>query len=135
MDTLQIELTGNTPQTLMDHQKHLIEFSGDSRPEDVQKFYGPILKWLEEYKKYIYYLKDTQSSTIKITGNFKFEYFNSSSAKYVMDVILALGDIANGDNIELSLNWYYDSMDEDMKESGEEFEDMLDITFNYFAVD
>ena len=35
------------------NQKHLIEFSGESRPEDTRNFFTPVFEWLEEYKKYI----------------------------------------------------------------------------------
>ena len=52
-----------------------------------------------------------------------------------MDIILKLGEITTSNGVLLVLNWYYAEQDEDMKESGEEFEDMLDIKFNYFPVE
>ena len=134
MDIFKSELTNNTPLVLLDHNKNLIEFEGDSRPEDVQKFYSPIIEWLENYEKHLSSIKDNTSRKITTTCNFKFEYFNSSSVKYVMDIILKLGEITTSNGVLLVLNWYYDEQDEDMKESGEEFEDMLDIKFNYHSI-
>ena len=134
MDIFKSELTNNTPLVLLDHNKNLMEFEGDSRPEDVQKFYRPIIEWLENYEKHLSSVKDNTSRKITTTCNFKFEYFNSSSVKYVMDIILKLGEITTSNGVLLVLNWYYDEQDEDMKESGEEFEDMLDIKFNYHSI-
>lgn len=134
MEILELASTGNTPSVTLNHQLHLLEFAGDSRPEDVQKFYTPIISWIEDYSNYVYFLTDSQNEEINITCNFKFEYFNSSSAKYVMDIIVKLGKIAEFDKANITLNWYFDELDEDMKESGEEFEDMLDISFNYISV-
>lgn len=134
MDIFKSELTNNTPLVLLDHNKHLIEFEGDSRPEDVQKFYSPIIEWLENYETHLSSIKDNTSRKITTTCNLKFEYFNSSSVKYVMDIILKLGEITTSNGFLLVLNWYYDEQDEDMKESGEEFEDMLDIKFNYHSI-
>lgn len=52
-----------------------------------------------------------------------------------MDIISKLADISKIDGVSLELNWYYDAMDEDMLESGEEFEDMLGVEFNFIKVD
>ena len=134
MDIFKAELTNNTPSVLLDHNQNLIEFEGDSRPEDVQKFYAPIMDWFDNYEKHLFYIKDTTPKDVTTTCNFKFEYFNSSSAKYVMDIILKLGEITSKNEVTLIMNWYYDEQDEDMKESGEEFEDMLDIKFNYHSI-
>lgn len=134
MEKLLLEGTDNTPQVTLDNEKHIIHFKGDSRPEDVRKFYLPILEWLGEYEKHLYFLKD-QSAGINLTANFEFEYFNSSSAKYLMDIIVKLGELASIDKIKFTLNWYYDAMDEDMLDSGEEFQDMLGIKFNFIKID
>jgi hypothetical protein len=134
MEKLVLEGTDNTPEVTLDNSKHYLHFKGDSRPEDVRKFYLPILEWIKEYEKHLYFLKD-QSSGITITANFEFEYFNSSSAKYLMDIIVSLGEIEKIENINFILNWYYDAMDEDMLDSGEEFQDMLGIDFNFIKVD
>lgn len=134
MDKIELEGTDNTPEVLLDHKEHLLVFKGDSRPEDVRTFYMPILEWLEQYEKQLFFLAD-QGGSINVRCNFEFEYFNSSSAKYLMDIVSKLGEIAKVDNVSLTLNWHYDAMDEDMLESGEEFEDMLGVKFNFIKVD
>lgn len=134
MEKIILEGTENTPELVMDHERHSMLFRGDSRPEDVRTFYLPILEWLENYEKQLFFLTD-QGAKIKLVCNFEFEYFNSSSAKYLMDIISKLGDISKIDGVTLELNWHYDAMDEDMLESGEEFEDMLGVKFNFVKVD
>jgi len=129
MEVLNLELTDNTPKVILDPNNHTLEFEGDSRPEDVQKFFQPIMNWLEEYETY-----SKTAGDVTLNANFKLEYFNSSSAKYIMDIILKLGSIANADNVTLSINWHYDEMDEDMLDAGEEFEDMLDVEFNFVVI-
>jgi hypothetical protein len=134
MEKIVLEGTDNTPELKLDHEDHSMLFRGDSRPEDVRTFYLPILDWLENYEKQLFFLID-QGGEIKVRCNFEFEYFNSSSAKYLMDIITKLGDIAKINKVTLELNWHYDAMDEDMLESGEEFEDMLGVKFNFVKVD
>lgn len=129
MEALKLELTDNTPKIVLDHTKHELEFEGDSRPEDVQKFFQPVMDWLNDYEGYV-----QSAGEVTLNANFKLEYFNSSSAKYIMDIILKLGKIAEAGNVTLNINWYYDEMDEDMLDAGEEFEDMLDVEFNFVEI-
>ncbi|NQX99354.1 MAG: DUF1987 domain-containing protein [Flavobacteriales bacterium] len=134
MEIYRIASTENTPSVTLNHNENLIEFSGESRPEDVQQFYHPIIKWLNNYEMNLFYIKDKTGENITTTCNFKFEYFNSSSAKYIMDIILKLEEIKSKYGVIINLNWYYDEEDEDMKDSGYEFEKMLGIEFNYFPI-
>ncbi len=129
MEVLNLELTDNTPKVVLDPVNHALEFEGDSRPEDVQKFFQPIMDWLNDYEAY-----SKSAGDISLNANFKLEYFNSSSAKYIMDIILKLGKIAEPPNVTLNINWHYDEMDEDMLDAGEEFEDMLDVEFNFVVI-
>jgi hypothetical protein len=129
MEVLNLELTDNTPKVVLDPVNHALEFEGDSRPEDVQKFFQPIMNWLNDYEAFT-----KTAGDISLNANFKLEYFNSSSAKYIMDIILKLGKIAEPANVTLNINWHYDEMDEDMLDAGEEFEDMLDVEFNFVVI-
>lgn len=134
MENYKVEMTENTPGVELDANEHELTFEGDSRPEDVQKFYTPIIKWLDDYTNHLYFLKDKFSSEILINCSFKFEYFNSSSAKYVLDIMNKLSSINKESNkIKLKINWNFDEMDEDMFEAGKEFEDMLGFEFNFIA--
>ena len=51
MKKLVIEPTNETPKVILDREKNVFEFSGNSLPEDVSNFYSPILSWFTEYAK------------------------------------------------------------------------------------
>ncbi len=131
MQALIIEATDNSPKVIFDPARSVFEISGESRPEDVRKFYEPILQWIDGFGAFL----KQQNSTQKIQFNFIFEYFNSSSAKYVMDIMSKLNDIKlSNNNINIEICWHYDEMDEDMLEAGEEFENITQIPFKFIKL-
>lgn len=134
MENYKVEKTENTPAVELDFNDHELTFEGDSRPEDVHKFYRPIIKWFDDYINYLYFLKDKINSEIVFNCNFKFEYFNSSSAKFVLDIMQKLSSInQESEHVKLNINWIFDEMDEDMYEAGREFEGMVNVDFNFIA--
>ena len=138
MDALIIEETENSPKIHFDPAELNFEISGESRPEDVRKFYEPVLEWFDQFNSYLYWLTDKYADGEKklIQFNFKFEYFNSSSAKYVMDIMAKLSEIqTNCPKAKIVICWHYDEMDEDMQEAGEEFENITNIPFEYVVVE
>lgn len=50
MAALRIEPADDTPLVILDKQNKQFEISGKSMPEDVIRFYGPVLDWMNEYK-------------------------------------------------------------------------------------
>ena len=118
MEKLSITQGEFTPKVEFDPASNHFEISGESRPENANHFYSPIIEWLEGYKG--------EASGKTINFEFRFDYFNSTSAKFIMDIIKELDSInANGN--EISIKWHYFEMDEDMKESGEEFSKLVTI--------
>ncbi len=62
--------------------------------------------------------------------DFAFEYFNTSSSKCLFDIFRQLKKMQmSGTNI--SVNWYYEAHDEDMLEAGEDYDDIVDLNFNF----
>ena len=124
MNPLIIEPSEFSPKVVLDPTANIFELSGESRPENTSKFYVPILQWLEQYQGVLYWEKDKFGQGALRTFEFKFDYFNSTSAKFIMDVLMQLDKMAvEGYNI--NAKWHYDKRDEDMKESGEEFSKLL----------
>lgn len=135
MDALILDGTENTPKVLLDHSKDQFEISGESRPEDVRKFYDPILEWLDKFNAYLYWLGENNTEKKKVIFNFRFEYFNSSSAKYIMDIMTKLAEIqSNCKNSQIDICWNYDEPDEDMLEAGEEFKNITNLPFKFVPV-
>lgn len=124
MNALIIEPSDFSPKVILDPTKNIFELSGESRPENTSKFYLPIIQWLEQYQTVLYWEKDKFGQETSRVFEFKFDYFNSTSAKFIMDVLMQLDKMAmEGYNIHAK--WHYDKRDEDMKESGEEFSKLL----------
>ena len=65
-------------------------------------------------------------------GEFKLDYFNSTSAKFILDIFMKLQTFRK-DEINIKVKWHYAKPDLDMKESGEEFAEMTGIPFEYIA--
>ncbi len=68
-----------------------------------------------------------------ITFIFKFSYFNSASAKFIVDILKQLEAYSNSGS-KVSIRWYYDKRDVDMRESGEELAELVDIHFDFIGI-
>lgn len=97
----------------------IIEFTGSSYPEDTLDFFSPIFDWLE------YYTKNIEK---KLSVDFKVDYFNSSSSKCILEFLDELQEYYEKGN-QVSLQWFYDENDLDMREIADEL--LEDITFPY----
>lgn len=135
MEVLQIAATENSPGVTMDHTNHTIEFSKESRPENVKVFFAPVYSWLNEYENYLYFVANKQEKDIEVNCNFKMEYFNSSSAKSFLDIIEKLDSMSKKINhVRLTVNWFYQTGDEDMEETGQEIKKMTGVNLNVIAM-
>lgn len=117
MKPLIIAGTTTTPAIILDAEKNIFEISGRSVDDHASEIYLPALQWLNSYAK------DPRSTTLFV---FKLEYFNTASSKVLLDTISALSFIKNS-----KILWYYQEDDEDMKEAGEEFFELVNIPFEF----
>ena len=91
-----------------------------------------MIHWLSEYQLFLSALREKAGITrkIKIRFKFKLEYFNSSSAKYLLDILQLLCNIHFESSLaDVKVIWIYDKKDEDMYEAGIELKQMTDIPF------
>ena len=122
-----IEPTLNSPKVVLDPADNTFEFSGESRPENVRSFYMPILEWMEQFGMESSKQKGKKAS---LAFEFNFEYFNSTSAKYILDIFKVIYSIQTG-GCQVSVKWHYEEDDEDMYEVGVEMSRMSGLTFDY----
>ena len=121
MDSLFIDKTQDTPEVILDPTNGKFSFTGTSIPENSKKFFEPIIKWIEEYN---------QNPNKETFVNFKMNYFNTASTKYIFDIMVLFKEVAKAGNI-LVYNWYFHQDDEDMYEAGVGFSKMVRHPFNY----
>jgi hypothetical protein len=132
MNSLIVEPTELTPGVRFIPSTFEFEISGESRPENVRKFYEPLMEWLDQYK--VWLKSNKPGSTGKLVFKFKFQYFNSTSAKFLTSIIARL-DAISKEIMPLEIEWYYDTPDVDMKNSGEEFSKMFSLPFHFYSVE
>lgn len=132
MTSLVLEQSNTTPQVNFTPEEGVLSLSGYSRPENVRDFYSPIINWLEDFKKEVTE-KISQGESIKpMEFQFKLIYFNSSSAKFLYDILILLNEIQKY-NVPLSINWYYDKEDSELREAGEDLSELSQVKFNFIA--
>ncbi len=124
MQSLIIEGTSKTPAVRFNSKHGLMEIKGRSIPENSIEFYKPLVNWLEQYSK-----KPAPVTTV----NIRFEYFNTSSSKSILDVFKKLELIHKTKN-DVIVNWFYEEDDEDMLEAGEDYESIIRIPFKMIEV-
>ena len=131
MDSLIIGPTEYSPSVDFNTTTQRFSIVGESRPENCGKFYTPIVTWLNKYEEELR-LKEG-NPTLPITFVFKFEYFNSTSAKFIMNILQIIKKISEDKVYKVNIEWYYDSMDEDMMDAGKEFCEAADLEFNFIS--
>ena len=129
MEKLIIDATLNTPSVILDPEKNLFQFTGESRPENVRNFYIPVLEWLENYTSEVA-SQDKENKSRAHEFHFNFEYFNSTSAKYILDLFKTLSNL-HSEGINVLVYWHYEEDDEDMLEVGKEMSRMSKLNFEY----
>ena len=134
MNNIRITATNKTPKVIFDPENCLFEMEGNSRPENVRDFYYPIIDTLKKYFENL--VEKNLNESFKenaIKFNFKLDYFNSSSAKFISDILVIVKKYAE-EGFNIKVYWYFDESDDDMKEVGEDFSDMITYPFNFIMI-
>ena len=128
MKPLKIEAAIDTPEILFDPSTNIFSISGISHPENAKEFYAEILDWLDEYYQEA---KDIQGQKIVVDLNFK--YINSSSYKYLREVMKKVSNIKRN-GIQVEVLWNYHEDDEDLLNEGMVLFELPEISLEYRCV-
>ena len=131
MDSLKIEPTEYSPSVDFNTSTYRFVISGESRPENCGKFYTPVVTWLTKYEQELAEKKGPANT--KLTFVFKFDYFNSTSAKFIMNLLQVIKKIEVAGYYKVIIEWYYDEMDEDMMDAGKEFCEAAELEFDFIS--
>jgi hypothetical protein len=123
MNNLTISAGKDTLAIMCDCATGLIEMTGISYPQDAADFFNPVFDWLESYINEI---------TGQVTLNLYIDYLNTSSTKCLFDFIDRLEDYYKEGHI-VQVNWYHEPHDEDIKETGLEFQEDMELPFTVLA--
>jgi len=121
MSYLKIDRTEDTPEVIFDGESGDLFIAGISFPENVERFYTPIMMWLDEY---------SQNPNDFTTIIFKFEYFNTSSSKKIFDILAILDSIKKSGK-GVIIKWLYSDDDDDIRSAGIRYSNMVNIPFEF----
>lgn len=110
MDTIKIPAEERSLEVDFDFAANVFSLSGRSFPENVPEFFGPLMQKLKEH----FAAQKGQA----IVFNFALVYFNSPSAKYMLNLFDLLDRTAVAGN-EVKITWACEH-DDDMQEMGED---------------
>ena len=115
---LELSPTAKTPAVNIDPARGLFAIVGCSIPENADRFYSPIQDLAERYV-----LAPAPRTTLRI----ELTYFNSSSSKYLLDLMKLLADLHASGRSNVVVEWWYTKDDLDMKEAGEDYRSLVDM--------
>jgi hypothetical protein len=121
---LRIDPTDKTPLVALDPASGRLEIAGCSIHENSDRFFRPLLDALSAM---------AQAPPASIEVHVALDYFNSSSSKYLLDVLRMLEDIHVAGRSKVSMAWSHAEEDLDMEEAGRDYKALLDFPVKVFA--
>lgn len=119
MQDLNYEATHSTPGIKLDASEGVMEMYGRSIPENANNVYRPVLDWLENYM-----VEPKEITTL----NFKIEFFNTSSSKFILQILKKLEEL-NRQDFKVIVNWYYN--DEDILDLAQDYQELVGLKFSF----
>jgi len=107
------------PSVSFDAESGICELSGESYVESSEQFYAPLLQWLNDYFEQI---------NKPITFNIRLIYFNTSSAKRILEILKVL-KAYEGNGGKVTVNWYCEDADE-MADEVEDYQIVSKLDIN-----
>lgn len=118
MEDLLLNSTKNSPSVEGSIQNSKLNITGNSFPENAQKFYKEIAGWVDVLSQ--------TSGEIEI--NCDINYMASSSLISFLDLLKKCE--ANFGHENCVLNWNFENDDDDAEKTGEDFSKIVQMTIN-----
>lgn len=118
MPRLQLTPTEKTPEIHFDSEAGLFEMTGCSIHENAEAFFRPLLDMLEVYSR--------QPGPVSLV-RLNLDYFNSSSSKYILDLLRLIDEAHVCGLTKATLEWHHAQDDLDMLEAGQDYEELLEM--------
>ena len=125
MENLTLEGDYGNPTVNFNAESGELLIEGRSIPEHANLFYDPLINWVKEY---------VSSKPESTTLTMRVDYVNSSSQKFLLELFEKLEPL-HSEGKAVVIKWHYEDDDEEMKDSGEEFEESTDVPFEFVAVE
>ena len=116
MEKLVIKKTDETPAVIFVPEKGIFQLAGNSWPENADKFYKQIFKWLDEY-----FIDPLPETVFELRLN----YFNTSSSKQIAKLLIYLKEKSAQHNIKIK--WICDKDDEENIKEATRFRELVGL--------
>ncbi|MFP4556537.1 MAG: DUF1987 domain-containing protein [Bacteroidales bacterium] len=121
MESLSLKGNSQHPEVLLDQEKGVIEFSGNSLPEDAKGFFDPIINWIDKY---------IEVPNNETTVSFRMSYYNTPSSKLIYQILKKFEGLhSNQGNVNII--WHFPNDDPDMKEAGKDYAENIKVPFKF----
>lgn len=101
------------------YSKGILRFSGKSYPDNSRMFFDPLVAWVDN-------LINSGQKIIRV--EFAVSYFNTSSSKYLFQIMLRLKQFQQQGN-QLDFVWHLPSNDEETAETWKEIMEELQLEY------
>jgi len=125
VEPLKIRSAIDTPEINFDPGTRNFSISGISHPENAKEFYTKVLVWLDEF-----FEKNQENQAGLITVDLNFRYINSTSYKYLREVLRKL-TVFHKKGFNIQIVWEHQVEDEDLLEEGQILLSLPDIKLNH----
>lgn len=126
MEAIILEKETYLPAVVLDAQNDHFEFTGKSIPENASEFFAPILAWIDAYVK-----SPNEETNVK----FRLEYFNTSTSKYLLEIMRRLEKLYQNSDKSVIISWFVEDGDTDVEEAGLDYKAILKVPFEVIIID
>jgi len=130
METLKIVMGEDEPCVYANGETGEIDFEGRILTHFetlTDEYLNPFTKWLEEFS--------SQNISDTLTLNLRFTYFNTSAEKVLLFPVFKLLEEHQAQYNQVKVNWFYQSDDDGMLDTGEIFQAITELDFNLIPVE
>lgn len=121
---MHIGRTPTSPEVEVDLEHGTIGFTGRSLPANSAQFYERVHRWIDDY------LRASHDHTVV---NVKLDYLDTSSSKHFYQIFERLSE-AGERGKEVQVNWHFETGDEEMAETGKDYQSLFPMQFNFIEV-
>ena len=122
MEPLFIAHTRITPRIILDADKGEFSITGRSIPADATVFFSPADKWIEKFC--------AEFAGKAVTVDIKLDHLNTGSVRAILSMLTRFLKL-RAKGVDVTVNWHFETDDEDIRDKGEEMSLILDHPFNY----
>ena len=102
----------------------MLSISGCSIPENADRFYSPLYDLVSSY---------AEVAPAETIVHIRLSYFNSSTSKYLLDILKRLEDLHASGNSSVRMQWHHTAGDLDMQEAGEDYRGLVEFPVELVA--